>query len=92
MHEDKGIAIIIMVMTLLLSMNALSDAAEPTRPDVNRMFDAQKEAGINELAGMTIQEAFEQLKTPEYLLTPALMHKAIYRAFSHRKQAGLALQ
>ena len=72
-----------------MSVNASGNTREPARPDVNKTFDAQKEARINEIAGLPVPEAFERLKTAEYLSNPDLMYKTISRAFSYRKKDTL---
>jgi len=91
MNAYKGIAIIILMIPFLISSNARGETGEPKRPNVNKVFDAQKEERINELAGLPAREAFERLKALEYRADTSLMYKAVDTAFRSRKSEALML-
>ena len=89
MKRSGGITLLILTLTVWMSAGVSGEIREPSRPNVNRIFDAQKEAEINSLISLPAQEAFENLKDAEYLLNADLMYKAIYRSLSSRKQEAL---
>ena len=91
MNAYKGIAIIILMIPFVISSNALGETREPARPNVNKMFDVQKEERINELAGLPVRGAFERMKAIEYLSDKDLMYKAVNKAFHNRKSEALML-
>ena len=91
MKRYKKIIILILIVMASLPMNTSGEIKEPPRPNVNKMFDAGKEEGINGLTGLSAQEVFEKLKTAEYLLNTDLAYKAVYKSFVARKQEGLNL-
>ena len=91
MNAYKGIVIIILMTSFAMSSKALGETREPARPNVNKVFDVQKEDRINELAGLTVQGAFERLKAIEYQTDTSLMYKAVNMAFHGRKSEALML-
>ena len=91
MKAYKGVAIIILMLPLVISSYALGATREPLRPNVNNVFDAQKEAKMSELAGLPAREAFERLKANEYKTDTSLMYKAVNKAFYNRKSEALML-
>jgi hypothetical protein len=52
------------------------------------MPDGTKEAGVNEIAGLPIHEAFEQMRS-ENISGPEAVHKYIDKVFGHRKTETL---
>jgi hypothetical protein len=82
---------IILVISFLALLITSVNAAEPRRPDVNHAFDFEKEAKINEVSGLTPEEALERLKGVDFLTDEDLLHKAIFKTFEHRKAEGIAL-
>jgi hypothetical protein len=91
MNAYKGIAMIILMISSMISSNALGAMREPARPHVDRIFDVQKEARINELAGLPAREAFERMKAVEYRSDKDLMYKAVNTAFHGRKSEAVML-
>ena len=82
---------ILLLMALPTAMNAFGETPGPKRPDVQVMLDAGREAKISGLAGLPLQEVFQQLTTAGYQSDQAMMYKAIYRSFHNRKSDALAL-
>jgi len=64
---------------------------EPERPVVDQVFDAEKEATIQTVASLPLEEAFGRLKTAEFLTNEPFLHKAIFVAFGHRRSDAIAL-
>jgi len=89
MSRQSWIVLIILILTVSTSADASGGMKEPLRPNVNRMFDARQETEMNGLAGLSAPESFERLKKAEYLMNMDLMYKAVYKAFSFRKQEAL---
>jgi len=86
MNKHIRISIIVLIAVLMMSMNAFGDNfKEPNKPDTNKTFDPGKEKKMDEIASLDIEDAFEELKSDEYLSNPDLAYKAIYKAFNSRK-------
>jgi len=89
MNLNRGITAMLMVTAISLFLNAEAFAknsySEPKKPDVSKKFDPEKEKKINDIAQLPMEEAFEEIKTDEFLSDPDLMYKAIDKAFSDRK-------
>ncbi|MBM4145929.1 MAG: hypothetical protein FJ240_06615 [Nitrospira sp.] len=66
-------------------------AAEPERPDVNAIFDIEKERKIEEIAGLSPGKAFNRFKDIDFLINDSFLSKAIFKTFHTRKAEGIAL-
>jgi hypothetical protein len=86
----KIAAVVLGVILVMLLFNS-GNAAEPERPDVNHVFDFEKEAKINDVVNLPTQEAFEKLKGLEFLINDNLLHKAVFKTFKNRKKEGINL-
>ncbi len=77
-------------MTLMvISGTALGGITEPARPDVSRVFDNGTESRMAKLGDLPVGDAFEQLKSAEFIMDADLAHKAVYKAFAGRKREAL---
>jgi hypothetical protein len=63
----------------------IASAAEPGRPNVDQVFSPEKEARIGQLAGLSVQEVFQDLRAPEFISEDEVMSKAIHVAFQGRE-------
>jgi len=91
MKWKNGSFIIALAIGAHVSFMTVAEASEPQRPEVNRVFDMEKEQKINMISSQSAGEAFEGLKDVEFLLDEDLLNKAIYKTFHQRKQEGIAL-
>jgi hypothetical protein len=69
----------------------IAGAAEPVRPNVDQVFSPEKEERIGQLAGLSVQEVFENLKAPELISEEELMSKAIHVAFQGREAQAVQM-
>jgi len=83
MKKTKTIAAALSACLLILLVG-LSNAIEPERPTVGHTFDAKKEAKICDLRDLPLEEAFEKLKSVDFIIDPDFLNKAIFTAFKHR--------
>jgi hypothetical protein len=83
--------VIILTISFLALLIASVNATEPQRPNVNHIFDFEKEAKINEISSLTPQEAFKRLKGIDFVTDKDLLNKSIFKTFEHRKAKGVAL-
>jgi len=89
-HYQEGISE--QSMSFLEAKGVLASATEPTRPAVGYpIFDAKKEAKINEIANLPLEEAFAKFKDEELVVNDTLLHKAIFTAFQDRRQVAIDL-
>ena len=70
---------------------AIASAEEPTKPTVDQTFSAEKESRINELANLSLQDAFDTLNSHEFLEQDAYLNKAIFQALGFRSDAAIGL-
>jgi len=84
MRKTKTIVAMIIVSTLTFQIG-FSNAKEPVRPTVDYTFDAKKEAKIQELKDLPLEQAFENLQDIDFFLDQDFLNKAIFTAFEHRK-------
>lgn len=91
MKAYERIAITVFALSFLLSLSGLSSAGEPRRPVVDSIFDFEKEAEISDLIHRPSEEVLERLKDTDFYLHEDLSHKAIFKAFRHRRSEGIAL-
>jgi hypothetical protein len=66
-------------------------AEEPPKPDVNPPLDQEKELKVNEVIGLHSDEVFERLKDIEFIIDEQMSYRAVYRAFTHRKEEAISL-
>jgi hypothetical protein len=91
-YKRGAICILIMMcVSFLADLIAFADVAEPQRPDVNLVFDADKESKINRVASLPLEEAVKQLKGPDFAVDDDMLHKAVFQSFRHRKKEAIAL-
>jgi len=88
--KRNNFAIILVISFLALLITSVN-AEEPQRPDVNKALDSEKEARVIEVISLTPGEAFEQLKSVDFIINQDLLHKAIFETFGHRKKEGINL-
>ena len=92
MNKLKRISIIVLISTLMISMNAFGDDfKEPNKPDTDKAFDSGKEKNMEEVASLAAEEALNKLKADDFLSNTALTYKAIHKAFNNRRQEILYL-
>jgi len=92
MVKHTRTAIVAVAAFFLVPRIALAGILEaPTRPGVDTPFDATKEAKIGELTSLNVREAFARLRSPEFLVNEAFLHKGIFVAFGHRRKEAIAL-
>ncbi len=87
----KYSVITILTISFLAVLLTSVNATEPQRPDVNRAFNSEKEAKINEVSAFSPQEAFDRLKGIDFVTDEDLLDKAIFKTFEHRKAKGIDL-
>lgn len=83
--------ILLLIGVFLSGILTVVYAQEPLKPDVSRMFNFEKEEKINHLSNVSTEEAFKKLTALEFMFDENLLHKAIYKAFEHRKSEAVAL-
>lgn len=66
-------------------------AAEPERPDVNAIFDIEKERKIEEIAGLSPGKAFHRFRDMDFLINDPFLSRAVFKAFHKRKAEGIVL-
>ncbi|MEW5925720.1 MAG: hypothetical protein AB1746_17185 [Candidatus Zixiibacteriota bacterium] len=83
--------IFIMILTFAAFWTIPAVASEPSRPDVNRTFDFEKEAKLNELANLSSKDALERLKAIDFVSNEKYLQTAIFRTFQRKKTEILML-
>jgi len=91
MKRKNRFFIIGLAIGCLISFMKMAAASEPQRPEVNHVFDMEKEQKINKISSHSSGEALEELKGVEFLAEEDLLNKAIFKTFHQRKQEGIAL-
>jgi len=86
----KAIVLFIALSFALLPVSS-AYAAEPERPDVNTIFDIEKEIKIEEIAGLSPGKAFHRLKEMDFLINDSFLSRAVFKAFHKRKAEGIVL-
>jgi len=66
-------------------------AAEPERPDVNTIFDSERDIKIEEIAGLSTGKIFDRLKEMDFLINDSFLSKAVFTAFHKRKAEGILI-
>jgi hypothetical protein len=66
-------------------------AAEPERPDVNTIFNIEREVEIEEIAGLSPGKTFNRLKEIDFLINDSFLSRAVFKAFHKRKTEGIVL-
>ena len=89
-YTQNIIMIITLSVSFLITLSMAAHALDSNRPAVNKTFSKEKEARINSIAGMTTIKAYEALKSPDVTLNRDMMHKAIFKAFDHRRSEAIA--
>jgi hypothetical protein len=90
MVKSKIIASCMLAITLLLSsVIAIASGDEPKRPIVDLNLDSNKEDVIQDLVTLSVDEAFNQLRSGDFLYNEAFLHKAIFTAFNYRKKNAI---
>ena len=92
MTKIKITGITILAISLVLLMVPFARAvSEPDMPRVDEILDADKEAKIYEVSGLSAENAFNRLKDIEFITNEAFLSKAAFRAFGNRKSEAIAL-
>jgi len=91
MIKGKKTMVIFLAVSFLVSMVNLAGAAEPSKPVVDTVFNAEKEAKILELENLPLREAFERLQEGAYQIDKALLDKAIFTVFKDAKTEAIDL-
>jgi hypothetical protein len=84
------VVVIFSVFFMMMLCNS-GNAKEPQKPDVNKALDSEKESAINRIMNLPPKEAFEQVKSTDFLINEDLLHKAIFKTYGHRKTEGINL-
>lgn len=66
-------------------MTVSAMAGEPTRPRVDRILSAQQEAKLRGIENLPVEEIFERLKSPDFLVDEDLLNRAVFLAFQKRE-------
>lgn len=85
------IAIVVFGVFFVMLLFNSGNAQEPRKPDVNKALDLEKESSINRIMYLPPKEAFEQVKSTDFLINADLLHKAIFKTYGHRKTEGINL-
>ena len=80
-----------LVVVLVGSLAAVAGAFEPSKPEVDRVFNEKKEALIIRTSALSPEEAFDRLKGVEFLGEDEFTAKAVYQSFRNRKNDGIDL-
>ncbi len=80
----KNSLIIAFFVAIFMLMTVSAMAGEPTRPKVNRVLSAQQEAKLRGIENLPVDEIFERLKSPDFLVDEDLLNKAVFVAFQKR--------
>jgi hypothetical protein len=84
----KAIALVLTLCFAVLPVLS-AYAAEPERPDVNTIFDIEREIKIEEIAGLSPGKTFDRLKETDFLINNSFLSKAVFKAFHKRKAEGI---
>lgn len=63
-------------------MVGMAHADEPGRPRIDQIFSPEKEARINQLAGYSLEDAWEGLKSDDFISEEDYLNKAVHVAFA----------
>jgi hypothetical protein len=86
----KAIALVLTLCFAVLPVLS-AYAAEPERPDVNTIFDTEREIKIEEIAGLSPGKTFDRLKEMDFLTNNAFLSRAVFTAFYKRKSESIVL-
>src|SRR4030042_3082735 len=91
MMKYMRVAIFVFTVFFVMLLFNSGHAEEPQRPDINKALDSKKEVKVIEVMSLNPEEAFEQLKSADFLIDEDLLHKAIFKTFGYREREGLNL-
>ncbi len=85
----KNRIIIGFFITIFMLMTVSAMAGEPTRPKVNRVLSAPKEAKLKGIESLPVAEIFERLKSADFLVDEDLLNRAVFVAFQKRDSEAI---
>ena len=91
MMKYMRVAIFVFTVFFVMLLFNSGHAEEPQRPDINKALDSKKEVKVIEVMSLNPEEAFEQLKSADFLIDEDLLHKAIFKTFGYREREGINL-
>lgn len=80
-----------LVMGCMILLTTVSLGSEPERPEFDSVLDKAKENAIQKTSRLSPTEAFEKLKHVDYIAEEYFLRKTIFRAFQHRRNAGIEM-
>jgi hypothetical protein len=86
-----GLMIALACVSVLTFLVVSANAIEPQRPDVSRVFDADKDSKINKVAILPTADAFKGLRGADFTANEDVLHKAIFQSFRNRKKEAISL-
>ena len=89
-HRSIIIIAIILAVTHISLLYSPAEAVEPQRPKLNKIFSEEKEAKIQALKSLGTEEAFDNLKSTEFMINRDLTYKAIYIAYTNRRAEAIS--
>lgn len=80
-----------LISWIILISFKIAFAIEPVKPNTNLVFDYATEEKMNKIISLPSVDAFEKLKSLDFILNEDIFNNTVYRAFKYRKNEGINL-
>ena len=87
----KIITVIALSTFLMFTMTIVSHSAEPIRPSVNHEFATAIEARIQNLESLSARNAFDSLKSKDFIINDKILNKGVFTAYNRKPQLAIQI-